>query len=219
MKTFSLTLCVIFCCSFGQMAAQNDLRLGVNAAPLVRQFFSLSDEPVALNPYILIAEYKLNSFGLRAGVGFNNSFDTQLPDSNEGTPEIETTSNAMNFRVGYVGYRPLANKWQLKYGADVFYWNTKLDITTITTDFFGNQQTAQAMSATNEYGVSPFLFLQWNINDRLSLATEVLASVSFANDLVQEENSQFPEFNDTDESNRIAYNILPPTALFLIFRW
>jgi hypothetical protein len=161
----------------------------------------------------------LSSFGLRAGVGFNNSFDTQLPDTNEGTPEIETTTNAMNFRLGYVGYRPLASKWQLKYGADVFYWNTKLDITTITTDFFGNQQTAQAMSATNEYGLSPFLFLQWNINDRLSLATEVLASVSFANDLVQEENSQFPEFNDTDESNRIAYNILPPTALFLIFRW
>jgi hypothetical protein len=219
MKTWILAVCGIFYISIGQVKAQKNLQVGVNAAPLVRQFFSLSDEPAAVNPYILIAEYQMKSFGLRAGIGINNSFDTRLPDSNEGTPQIETTTNAMNFRAGYVGYRSLASKWQLKYGVDAFYWNTKLAITTVSTDFFGNEQTAKAMSATNEYGVSPFLFLQWNINDQLSLATEVLASVSFANELTQEENTQFPEFTDTDESNRIAYNILAPTAVFLIYRW
>lgn len=216
-RTLGLTFFLVF---FVQLAkAQGEWQIGLNAAPLSRQFFSLSDEPLATNPYVLIAEYKAARCGFRAGIGLNNVWDKQQPDAVEGTPEIIRAQNAMNFRLGVVKYRPLAEKWQLSYGLDTYYWNTRENITTISTDFFGQQYTATAKTVSNELGISPFVFLQWNVSSRLSLATELLGTLGFANNLIQEENEQFPQFNDTDETVTIKYNILAPTALYLIYRW
>jgi hypothetical protein len=214
---FALAVALLFGCL--PLYSQGPLRIGVNVAPLIRQFFSLSDEPAAVNPYILIGEYQLTEFGLRAGLGFNNTYGKQLPDPLEGTPEIITETMANNFRLGYVRYRPLSQKWQLKYGADVFMAHIKSAISTTTTDFFGQKHTAKASTVSLEYGVSPFLFLQWDLNDRLSLGTEVLATLSYRNDVTKEENTQFPDRDDIDESNSIKYNILAPTSVFLIYRW
>lgn len=219
MNKLTLTCIALIVLLNQSVRAQGEWLIGINAAPLTRQFVSFSNEPLAANPYVLIAEYQREPFGMRFGLGFNNSFDHRLPDSNEGTPEVYTVLNAMNFRAGVVKYRPLSDKWQLKYGLDAYYWNTREEIRTLTTDFFGKEYSATAKTVSHEFGLSPFLFLQWNVSSRLSLATELLGTVGFSNNLIQESNEQFPEFDDTDESNTITYNLLPPTALYLIYRW
>jgi hypothetical protein len=219
MKKSLLLQLIVWCIGLSTAIGQGELSIGVNASPLLRQAFNMSDEPAAFNPYLFLAEYRLTSFGIRTGLGINNRFNRQLPDAIEGTPQIETTDNAMNFRLGYVRYRNLGEKWQVKYGLDMYYWNTTLDITTITNDFFGNQQTATALSTSHELGLSPFVYFQWNLNDRFSLGTEILGSIGYVNTLTREKNSQFPDFDDTDESEELKYNILPPTALYLMYRW
>ncbi|MEN9639177.1 MAG: hypothetical protein RLZZ262_1045 [Bacteroidota bacterium] len=216
-----LTLCCFFMilCISQLAQAQGEWQIGLNAAPLTRQIFNISNQPLAANPYVFILEYQRAPLGGRLGIGLNNTYDHQMADAIEGTPEIITTNNAMNFRLGVVKYRPLAEKWQLKYGLDFYYWNTHAEVRTLTTDFFGKEYQASAKTISNELGLSPFLFLQWNVSPRLSLATELLGSVGFTNNLIQESNEQFPEFDDTDESNTIKYNLMPPTALYLIYRW
>lgn len=194
--------------------------IGLNATPFVRQYFGFGDSSDdIISPYMITAERKFNTWGLRAGLGLQSTANLQEADDDNTTPEINTTDLSLDFRAGWVMYRPISKKFSLKYGADLYFnYQTNKSVTTVI-GLFGDKQETTISSLGWESGVSPFVFLQWHITPQFSLGTEVLARFGYGQSVDKEQNSAFPEFDDITRTRLLNARIAAPTSLFFILRF
>lgn len=217
-------LFLIFClATYGSSRAQESTsfyEIGLNATPFVSQYLDFnSDDNDLISPYIITAERRMNRFGIRLGLGVVSTNRLQQPDDDNTQPKVLFRSTVLAARGGFVLYKDLSKRFSLKYGADLYYMRDSDISETTTIGFFGNEEVSKVTSSQNEYGISPFLFLQLHITPNFSLGTELLGKLSYAQGLEKEENSQFPEFDDEQKTKTGGFRIDAPTSLFFILRF
>jgi hypothetical protein len=222
MKPLLAILLIMLGCNTAAIA-QDTLRfteVGLNATPFVVQYLSFgnNDAPVT-SPYILTGEKRCGKFGGRIGLGIISVNDLEKADDDNTRPAIKTNELTLAIRAGAIAYKNLSHKFSLKYGVDAFFQYDLERSTTSTTGLFGETQKVVISEYTYETGLSPFLFVQFHITPQFSIGTEALGRISMVNNVTKEENSQFPDFNDRQETVGTRFAISAPTSLFLILRF
>ncbi len=218
-----LAIFLIMISSSVAMQAQDTLNfteIGLNATPFVHQYLSFGNNDTPLSsPYILTGEKRCGRFGGRVGIGLISANDLEKADDDNTRPAIKTNELTLAIRAGIVAYKNLSRRFSLKYGSDLFFQYDMTRSVTSTTGLFGETQKVTISDYTYETGFSPFLFLQFHVTPQFSLGTEALGRLSVLSTVSKEENSQFPDFNDRQESIGTRFAISAPTSLFLILRF
>jgi hypothetical protein len=221
MKSFVAILLLV---GIGTLSKAQDtarfVEIGLNATPFVRQYLNFgADSILDINPYVLTAEQKRGKYGIRVGLGLLSANDLELANEDNTEPAFKTNELTLALRAGLVAYKNLSKRFSLKYGTDLYFQYNLTRSETSTTGLFDDVQTVVISSFTYETGLSPFLFVQYHITPQFSIGTEALGKIGFVSSVSKVENSQFPDFNDRDESIGTRFGLSAPTALFLILRF
>ena len=220
-KALFLSICFV-ACGFTTKAQESNsfFEIGLNATPFVSQYLDFnSDDNDIISPYMLTAEKRLDRIGFRLGLGVVSTNRLEQPDDDNTEPKIRFKSTVLAARGGVVMYKDVSKRFSLKYGADLYYMRNGNISETTTIGFFGDEEVSTVTSAFNEFGLSPFLFLQLHVKPNFSLGTELLAKFSYSEGVEKEENTQFPEFNDEQKTKTGGFRIDAPTSLFFILRF
>ncbi|MFM9984229.1 MAG: hypothetical protein ACKVOK_03305 [Flavobacteriales bacterium] len=220
-KALFLSICfAAFGFSAKAQESNSFFEIGLNATPFVSQYLDFnSDDNDIISPYMLTAERRLDRIGFRLGLGVVSTNRLEQPDDDNTEPKIRFKSTVLAARGGLVLYKDISKRFSLKYGADLYFMRDGNVSETTTVGFFGNEEVSTVTSAFNEYGLSPFLFLQLHVTPNFSLGTELLAKFSYSEGVEKEENTQFPEFNDEQKTKTGGFRIDAPTSLFFILRF
>lgn len=205
----------------GQMAfAQSDssfFEIGVNAYRLIGVQRGLNQG--VINPYMLHAEWSSGKFGVRAGVGYTFNSDTENPSSFNGNSSFKDDTTSRHIRLGVALNAGFSEKWSLRYGLDYFSAYMGREYNTVIRDVDGLLVESNIKNIRRESGVSIFMFPQWHITPRVSLATELSFLIAGTRSEQSTKSTDFPEF-DTEVSKDGNYTaIRPPTALYLMIRF
>jgi len=202
------------------LRAQSDssfFEVGINTFRLFGVQRGLSQS--AINPYMLHAEWSSGKFGVRAGVGYTFQSDNELPSTFNGNSSFRDDTTSRDIRLGLVLNRTIGNKWSLKFGADYFTNYRGREYNTVIRDVNGLLVESKISNWRKESGVGLFIFPQWHITPRISLATELNFLIAGTRSEQSTRSSDFPEF-DTEVKKDGKYTALrPPTALFLLVRF
>ena len=195
--------------------------IGLNATPFANQYFNLgAGDNFISSPYMLTYEQRFGMYGGRFGVGATASRSTDNPVNDKPTePSLHFSSSSMNLRLGVVRYKDLSKRWSLKYGVDAVFAQEATKSWTIVSDLFGQEIISTTSSNNWNAGCSPFFFAQWHVTEHFSLGTEILATLTYGSNTDKVINTAFPEFDTSQKSTAINFNIEPPTALFFLFRF
>jgi len=182
----------------------------INTTFFLKQLINLSNQNIAISPYILGYKCFFKKHGIRASVGGSFSKKTEFPDS------ISTrinNNNAIDYRVGYEFRHMFGKKWNLFTGVDFVgrqsftgaKANSTFDITKTST-------------STNSIGGGPFIGIQFNITKRIALFTETAFYYSYSWGTKKVESQNFPELN-LNRSNGSEYKgeFVLPTSLYFTF--
>jgi len=200
--------------------AQSDssyFEVGVNA-------FRLIGVPKAtpahlLNPYLLHAEFGNGKIGARFGLGMNFRSETEQPNATNGNSSFSDDTTSLDLRVGLVLAKNLSPRWSFKYGLDLFISSARRSYTSVVRDVDGLLVESTTESSRSETGGGLFVFPQFHITKRVSIATEL--NLLYASTLSEGSttSSDFPEFNTVVSKEGSYFSLRPPTALFLIIRF
>jgi hypothetical protein len=194
--------------------------IGLNATAFVNQYLNFgNDTGILSSPYMLTLEKRMGGFGIRGGFGMDGLRDQQDPPNGSPTsPDLNISRLSLNVRSGLVFYQPLSNRWDLKYGCDIAYaYNSDKNWTEVT-NFFGEKVRNTNHDLEWSLGLNPFIFAQFHLSRKFSLATELLLDISYRQLVEKTESTEFPEFDTRQETIGFRYQLKPPVALFFIFR-
>jgi len=213
------TICLVWLIfsSFLLLNAQNkdepnkmrNFEVGLNVSNFVKSFVSLNTQTVQASPYFIVFKYneKLRlHFGIKA---------------NDGVDFASTEGSLSHFRflrfdlkTGMERNKLLGQKWVVHYGADLI---VKYELEQFKNIAGFDEVTTSIESAYG--GISPFLGLQFKINDRLKLLTEAEWVFAYGRSADKIDSVNFPEINKKDLSNFFFTELHPPVDLYLIFKF
>ncbi len=165
---------ILFLVLFGlqsAMAQQDEeapsasFQLGLNATQFVNTFFSFNENQGNPGSYLLHFKSIKNQQAFRLGLGFALSKTTTDVDVNQG--ERVNKNNFINLRIGYEWHVPLTRRWLTYFGFDAL-----VGFSNFKSEFdpgFGRITTESENLNLGGGGVAG---VQFNINERISLATE-----------------------------------------------
>jgi len=169
-------------------------QFGFDASVLVNRFLNFSGNNPQSSPYQITYRKYGETFNKRYGLGFRISLDVGDVDP--------TTQSSVQFRFGKERFKQFGktlprnskiSRWRAFYGWD---WKTQLGIIHIG-----------ATDATNfslKFGPSPFFGLSFQINERLSISTEMAYDLGVTFSRISEQNTL-----------RFTGDFIPPLALYL----
>lgn len=197
--------------------AQNDdkanqiskLEVGLNVSNFVKSFASLNTQTIQASPYFVVLRYN-EMYRLHFGFKGNNGLDFA---SVEGGISDQTKLK-FDLKLGIQRNRSLGKKWKTHYGFDLV---AKYEIEQFTSDTSNDEVFTSVESAYG--GMSPFLGLQFKINDYLTLLTEAEWVLAFGRSADILESRDFPEINQKNISNFIFTDLRPPIDLYVIFKF
>lgn len=213
------TICLIglLFSSFLWLNAQNenepdkmrDFEVGLNVSNFVKSFVSLNTQTIQTSPYFIVFKYNEK---LRLHLGFKGSDGVDFTSDNGGL----NNNRFMRFdlKTGIERNKLLGKKWLVHYGADLVV-KYEFERFKNTTGF--DEVTSSIESAYG--GVSPFLGLQFKINDRLKLLTEAEWVFAYGRSADKINSTDFPEINSKDISNFFFTELHPPVDLYVIFKF
>lgn len=182
----------------------------VNTTFFLKQIISLSNQNIAISPYILGYKCFFKHHGIRASIGGSFSKKTEFPDS---VSTRITNNNSLDYRLGYEYRQMFGKKWTLFTGIDAVGSNTSnktkansvFDIVTSST-------------SSNSFGGGPVLGIQFNITNRIALFTEVAFYYSYTWSRRKVQSNVFPELN-VNRSNGTEHKgeFILPTSLYFAF--
>lgn len=174
-------------------------QIGYDAGSFITKYFTFSQSSTSISPYAFTYRRLGDKSNLRLGGGL--TFNVLISDENG-----NNTSNSAFFRIGserFIDFgQPLKNapnkeRWRFLYGID--------GVTSFA--FSGNSD------SENEYyslGIGPSLLggLQFNLNERLSLSTELSYVIQGT-------------WNKTNTSTRfnLRGHSIPPTSIYVNFEF
>lgn len=195
--------------------------IGLNATPFVNQYLNLgAGSNFVSSPYMVTYEHRFGCIGGRFGIGATATKSTDNPVNDKPTePALHNNTSTLNLRLGAVLYKDLSKRWSLKYGVDGVFSRGSSKSWTVVSDLFGQEIKSTTSNMNWRVGAAPFIFAQWHVTDHFSLGTEILATLTFGEDVDKVTNTAFPEFDTSQKSSSVNFSIDPPTALFFIFRF
>lgn len=217
-----VTFILIIFFTFGVLNAQDSTfkEIGLNATPFVNQYLDFgSGNGEFSSPYMITYEQRFGRLGSRVGVGLvgNNNMDKPV----NGVPtEPVFHQNDLSFdaRWGVLMYKEISKKWNLKYGLDAIVSIDNNKNWTEVKNVFGDLVTNTNSQVIYETGLSPFVFVQFQISDHFSIGTELVGRAARFENITKVQSSEFPQFDSRQESTGTSFSIAPPTALYFIFR-
>jgi hypothetical protein len=111
---------------------------------------------------------------VRFGIGYESAFRRELPSSANGQTASDTSSIQTDVRFGLGWEIGLGKKWSVKLGADFV---TARQVSSFTSKFINEADVAvenKLEYVMRERGVSPFVFLQYHVSEKVSVGTEIL---------------------------------------------
>ena len=215
-----LILSLAAACLFLNVSAQSDsayFEVGLNVIKLTN-FLGVADEPSqqdVWNPYTLTANFGRNRLLLRSGFGYTSLYNSENSLENV---SFDTTSKAMDFRVGFGRDFIISSKWNLKLGVDYFMANRTSIYEANFKDQNGEIIANKRDITYREKGVEPFLFVQYNFMRRVSIGTELLFRISSYRNI--DKNTSNGNTNQIVKEYSGAKRILmAPSALFVQIRF
>jgi hypothetical protein len=199
--------CATACFSLGEDSVFRRHELGFNATLLFKQFLNFNSSNIPFSPYQFTYKYltkKNINFRLGAGVASSKTIETQL------NMDPQTTKNYfMNYRLGLEKQSVINKHWKCYYGLDVTYdyMDSKSD--------FGS---TGIRDRSNGFGFGPMLGLQFYINRRISLYTEMTMLYKDISSRTEINNRFNSQQNQDVSSNEVSMNIFLPTTLFLAIK-
>ncbi|MCW3071931.1 MAG: hypothetical protein JWO44_1821 [Bacteroidetes bacterium] len=176
--------------------------IAISATSLLRQFLP-GTAPVSSSSSNLISYRRVfKSNALRIGLGGNVVNDDQsLTDSTGATHG----NYSAGIRVGYEHYCYLAKKWMWYFGADL-----TAGYSANNTTNYNPLATYKSSQNTSSYGLSPLLGITFNINPRLSIATEASLNVAYVQIKAKESSAPNPVYERHTTTNRIVAQFSEP---------
>lgn len=184
-----------------------DTEIGLNVSNFVKSFLSLNTQTIQTSPYFIIAKHKSLRvhLGLKGNDG-KNFFDDTNSRSDQRNLEFD-------LKVGFEKRQNVSSRWILHYGLDLigsYKYNRLITNTTI--------DKLQSVTEAAYAGVSPFLGLQFKINERLKLLTEADWVIAYGRSTDKLQSDFFPgDLNRTNIANFSFTELNPPVDLYLIF--
>jgi hypothetical protein len=180
-KLWAILLLVLLSAKgYSQKNDSTYFELGLNAIKLTN-FLGLVDNPADYedwNPYMFTAAYGKNRFYLRYGLGYKSIYRVEQPTNANGQSTFDTTSKSVDMRFGTGLQFYLSSKWTFRLGVDFFVANRFTSYEAKFKDFNGALIENVRNMEYKEKGLSPFLFVQYNIGRRIGLGTELLWRMS-----------------------------------------
>jgi len=217
MKKIIFTLMAIALTSFlfGQETYQDTTKkefknvVGMDATGLLRQFFNLNTTTYYSYPNIISYKRIFNSNALRISAGGNISTNN---DKTNDTLEGKMTRNELNANIGFEHYSYISKRLNLFFGADaiVRYYNyDQLSPRSATTSY-------RYIQTDYGYGASPLLGIQFIINSRLSIATEMSYDITFTTTTSSRTETPASKYDTKSKGTGIETQFHAPTVI--IFR-
>ncbi len=181
-----------------------------NTTFFLKQIINLSNQNIAVSPYIVGYKCFFKKHGVRLSVGGSFSKKTEFPDS---TSTRITNNNSLDYRVGYEYNYKFGKRWTFQTGIDAvgrtnFLYskaNSSFDIVTTS-------------SPSNSLGGGPFLGIQFNISKRIALFTETAFYYSYTWSKRKVNSMNFPELNmDRSDGMEHKGEFILPTSIYFAF--
>ena len=191
---FSFLLCSSILAQDGSQNSNFQKQFGFDANVLVNRFLNFSGNNPQSSPYQVTYRKYGEKTNQRYGLGFR--IGVELGDTDP------TVQSSILFRFGkerfkqfgkVLPHNPETKRWRAFYGWD---WKTELAIQHIGT--------ADITNASVGIGPSPFFGLLFQINERLSIATEMAYDLKLTYSRISEENVL-----------QFSSQFIPPVALYL----
>jgi hypothetical protein len=219
-KLFAAAFFFLLCAPIYAQKDSTSIEIGLNAIRLTN-FLGFADNTTDYedwNPYMFTAGYNAKRFHMRYGLGYNSIYRVEQPTNANGNSTFDTTSKVIDMRFGVGIQFHLSPKWTFKLGADYFVANRFTSFEAKFKDLNGNLIENVRNMTYKEKGFSPFLFVQYNVANRVSLGTELLWRMSsytlLDNDLSNGNSAQINK--EYAGAKRL---IMAPTALFIQVRF
>ncbi len=190
----------------------NHHEIGVDAAPLLQQFFNFGNARFYGNGYSLMYRYHFNKVAIRAGVG---GYARSSEDVTNDTIREINEWTRVDFRVGIERKVDFKMRWQFFYGIDfrsAFYTSTRRSEYNIANYYEDNGR-------VDYYGFSPLLGFRFKINDRISLTTESSFSFMYHKSRTERLDSRAPQYDRITTSKGYDTEFVPPVYLFFTFNF
>jgi len=183
--------------------------VGLNVSNFVKSFVSLNTQTIQTAPYFVVLRYK-EKYRFHFGFKGNDGVDFA---SNEGNLNDQTKLK-FDLKLGYQFNKLLGRKWKTHYGVDLV---GKYEIEQFTNTSVNDVVTTSVESAYG--GISPFLGLQFKINDHLTLLTEAEWVLAYGRSADILESRDFPAINKKEISNFTFTELRAPVDLYVIFKF
>lgn len=152
-------------------------QVGLNATDFAKQFIvlnstnSTSNTPYLLNTKIFYGRDVGSSFlyGIRAGIGYNDSRTSSKSTSS--SVERVTENTSINTRYGIEIQQILTKRIILYYGVDYIWGKANSETITNSGGIFGSY--SKTTSGTKTTGAGPVLGVQFNLNQHVTIGTEM----------------------------------------------
>lgn len=221
MKKTLLLLTVLASSIMGRSQEDSSyFELGLNAIKLTN-FLGVADNVAKQdewNPYVLTANYGRNKLALRCGMGYTSSFRVEEPTDANGQSTFDTTAKTMDFRIGVGREFRLSSKWTFRMGLDYFVASRFSSYEAKFKDHNGELIENVREITYNEKGVSPFLFIQYNMTPRVSCGTELLYRMS-AYTMFDKDSSSGNSTQINKDYSGAKRHLMAPSALFIQIRF
>ena len=173
-------LLILFANSFNAQSDSTSLELGLNVIRITNFLGVIDDDSEydRWNPYMFTAGYTAKRFHMRFGLGYESVYRVEEPTDANGQSTFDTTSKAVDVRFGVGMNFNLSSKWNFRIGADYFVANQFGSFEAKFLDLNGELIENVREIDYKEKGISPFLFVQYNVAPRVSLGTELLWRMS-----------------------------------------
>jgi len=178
-----------------------------------------SSNPEIWNPYLFTIEGSMKKFGLRFGFSKYNYTNTELPVGVNGLTRYDNDTSSTDMRIGLLYNFNLDSKWTLKLGVDyVSSKRERIERVEFKEGESNEDVVTEETIVVKESGFSPFVNIQYHITPRVSLSTELLWRITTYTDkqLATDTRTDFSVDRNFEGKRNF---IMPPTALFLTYRF
>ncbi len=218
MKKITTSLIFLLACNFYSLA-QSDIstkeeksnthEIGINSTFFIKQFLNfVSSSNIETSPFLLTYK-RINKENIAFRFGIGMDIDANKSIDN-GTTIISSLSS-VSYRIGGEKQFPLKKRWLSYVGADFI---NSIDNRRTKTTNDGNEFISNALDLG--FGVGPVGGIQFNINNRLSLATESSFVLEIVHSTESFKNSDNPNPNSSSEETSFKAHFILPTTLYFI---
>lgn len=172
MKTLiSALLCMV---SFLAVAQESETKqsIGVNGTQFIANYLNFGGFVNSNNPYMILYTRDMGPGHLRAGA---NLFMRQTDDNRNPNMRADEKVSQLNLRVGYGFSKPLGKRFNLLYGADIFYGNGQNYRSTEMQVWTQNGLVRMVQISENnsqQYGAGLIGAIDFSLGERVRLYTE-----------------------------------------------